>query len=128
LEYKSQQEQRRLDGLSVQAEQEQQRVDFLSERAEKKQKRIEKLDGEITVKTSAKATIVEIEAMGKPALLGGFNVTADELKKLKTLTKKSVAAEEKISDAIRKRKAVESERDEYKAKYYAEVKKASIAD
>jgi len=39
-------------------------------------------------KVKAKATIGEIEAMGKPTLLGSFNVTADELKKLKTLAKK----------------------------------------
>jgi len=41
-------------------------------------------------------------------LLGGFNVTGDELRKLKTLSKKSVTIENK---ALRKIRAAEDERD-----------------
>ena len=61
----------------------------LDVQAEKKE-RLGKLDETIIVKIKAAATVAEIETMGKTAVLGGFNVAADELGKLKTLAKKSV--------------------------------------
>jgi len=62
----------------------------LDVQAEKKKERLDKLDETIIVKIKAAATVAEIETMGKTAVLGGFNVAADELGKLKTLAKKSV--------------------------------------
>ena len=72
-----------------------------------KKKLNEKLDRQITVKEKAAATIAEIDAMGKPALLGGFNVSEKELKKLKTLSKKSVNADKRIANAYDKLEASE---------------------
>jgi prefoldin subunit 5 len=67
---------------------------------EKKTARSKKLDEEIAVKEKAKATIAEVDAMGKPAMLGfgsGFTVTADEMKKLKALARKSVSVDKSIN-------------------------------
>jgi chemotaxis protein histidine kinase CheA len=59
--------------------------------AEKKQQRLDKLDEAITVKDKAAATVAEVEAMGKPALIGSsLTVTADEMKTLKSLAKEGV--------------------------------------
>ena len=92
------------------------------EREEKKRKRLEKLDETITVKTKAAATVAEVDAMGKPALLGGFNVSADEMGKLKTLAKKAVTADERVSGMKRRLTDAESERDQLKAKFAAQQK------
>jgi chromosome segregation ATPase len=75
---------------------------MLSERVEKKQERIEKLDEKITVKEKARATIAEVDAMGKSAFFGGYNVSADELVKLKALAKKSVTINDPLA-AMRRR-------------------------
>ncbi|MCL1821089.1 MAG: plasmid recombination protein [Oscillospiraceae bacterium] len=86
-EYKRQQEQKKLAVVSAQVE--------------KKEARLDKLDAEIAVKEKAKATIKEVDGMGKPQTIGsGFIVTADELKKLKTLAKKSVNADKKLAEHI----------------------------
>jgi len=95
LDYKIQQDTKRLDALSTQVE--------------KKTERIEKLDAKIATRTKAAATISEVDAMGKPALLGGFTVTTDELEKLKVLAKKSVSADKKIAEARKKQKAAETQ-------------------
>jgi hypothetical protein len=51
------------------------------------------------------------------------------MKKLKSLARKSVTADERVTEARRKRKAAESERDDYKAKFEDEVRKRpSITD
>jgi hypothetical protein len=95
LDYKIQQDKKRLADVSAQVE--------------KSAARLEKLDKQITVKDKARATIAEVEAMGKPALLGGFNFTADETKKLKTLAKKSVTADRKVSEMKRKLEVTQRE-------------------
>jgi chromosome segregation ATPase len=87
----------------------------LDAQADKKKERLEKLDEAITVKGKAAATVAEIEAMGKPALLGGVNVTNDEIKTLKTLAKKSVTADKKVADMRGRLAAAEAERDTAKA-------------
>ncbi|MCL2812666.1 MAG: plasmid recombination protein [Clostridia bacterium] len=104
-----------LSVLEFKVKQEAQRIAELGQIADKKTKRIEKLDERITVKTKAAATIADIEAMGRPAMLGGFNVTADEMGILKTLAKKAVTASRKVADMKRKLTAAEKERDELKA-------------
>jgi hypothetical protein len=86
-----------LDVLDYKIQQDEKRLDALDKEVEKKTAQVEKLTKETAVKSSAKATIKEIDAMGKPALLGGVNFTADEAAKLKSLAKKSVTLDDKIS-------------------------------
>jgi chromosome segregation ATPase len=75
------------------------------------------LDAQIAVKEKAKATIKEVEAMGKPQTIGnGFVVTADELKKLKTLAKKSVNADKQIADSKKKMAALDEQITDLNAK------------
>jgi hypothetical protein len=109
LEYKSQQEAERLSSLSERAEKEQERVEVLDRTIEKKEARVEKLNKETAVKSSAKATLKEIDAMGKPALLGGVNFTADEAAKLKSLAKKSVTLDDKIATNKKKIAALDTQ-------------------
>ena len=86
------------------------RVAELEKQAAQKQAEVEKLDTQIAVKEKAKATIAEVEAMGKPTMLGsGFTVTADEMKKLKTLAKKSVNADKQIADSKKKMAALDEQ-------------------
>jgi hypothetical protein len=118
MEYKIQQDGKRLDSLSAQVD--------------KVNSKLGKLNAKVQVAEKAKATIDEINAIGRPALLGGFTVTVDELKKLKTLAKKSVTADDKVAAARNKltnaEKALasaEHDRDIWKKRYeslYAEVK------
>jgi uncharacterized coiled-coil DUF342 family protein len=97
-----------------------------------KEKQIAKLDGQIAVKDNAKATIAEVNAMGKPTVLGnGFTVTADEMKKLKTLAKKAVTVQDhsaewkkkiakmdqQLADIKSEIKEVTKERDYWKNKF-----------
>ncbi|MEN3004516.1 plasmid recombination protein [Dehalobacterium formicoaceticum] len=111
-----------LDVLEYKNKQETERAAALGKDVQKKEVRLGKLDEKIAVKTKAAATVSEIEAMGKPALLGGFSVSADEMKTLKTLAKKSVKADEKVADMKRRLTAAESERDVLKTQVEAEKK------
>ena len=111
-----------LDVLEYKNKQETERAAVLGKDVQKKEVRLGKLDEKIAVKTKAAATVSEIEAMGKPALLGGFSVSADEMKTLKTLAKKSVKADEKVADMKRRLTAAESERDVLKTQVEAEKK------
>ncbi|GHV48538.1 Plasmid recombination enzyme type 2 [Clostridia bacterium] len=92
IDYKIQQDKKRLDALDEQAQ-----LAKTEQTLEKKTAQVEKLDEKISVKNTAKATIKEVDAMGKPALLGGVNFTVDEAAKLKSLAKKSVTADDRIS-------------------------------
>jgi hypothetical protein len=87
-----------LDVLDYKIRQDEKRLDTLDRRVEKKETRIEKLDGQMTVKEKAKATLAEIEAMGKPALLGGVNFTDAEAKRLKSLAKKGVGIDKRATE------------------------------
>jgi hypothetical protein len=112
LEYKSQQEAERLSSFTELADEKKEEVSTLSAEVENKQgqvasldvtagkqkKQIEKNKKELEGQKTAKATIAEIEAMGKPALLGGVNFTADEAKKLKSLAKKSVTITDRSAE------------------------------
>ncbi|OGX76163.1 plasmid recombination protein [Enterococcus faecalis] len=111
-----------LDVLEYKNKQEEKRAAALGKDVEKKEAQLGKLDEKIAVKTKAAATVAEVEAMGKPALLGGFSVSADEMKTLKTLAKKSVKADEKVADMKRRMTAAESERDALKTQVEAEKK------
>jgi len=143
LEFKAKKEAERAAAMTAEVEQKEQAAAVLDtaiegkeqtaakldEQAEKKKKRLDKLDNTITVKSKAAATVAEVEAMGKPALLGGYSVTADEIKTLKTLAKKSVTADEKVVDMKRKLTDAETERDTLKAeKMAAQKAKPSIKE
>ena len=129
LEYKTQQEMERAAAMTAVIEGKQETADRLDAQAEKKKQRLDKLDETITAKTKAAATVAEIDAMGKPAVFGGFNVSADEIGKLKTLAKKSVKADDKVADMRKKLTDAESERDTLKAeKAAAQKAKPSIKD
>ena len=122
-----------LEVLEYKIKQDTARAAALDEQAEKKKRRLDRLDEKIEFKAKAAATVAEIDAMGKPTLIGsGFTVTADEMAKLKTLAKKSVTADGKVKEERRKRKAAEDklaaaerDRDIWKRRYddlFAEVK------
>jgi flagellar biosynthesis chaperone FliJ len=85
-----------LEVLDYKIQQEKKRLEALEKQAEKKEKQIEKLDAKIEVNQTTVATLDEINAMGKPELLGGVHFTDDEAKRLKSLAKKTVAAQQEF--------------------------------
>lgn len=135
-----------LSVIAYKVQQEQKRLAALEKHADKKEKRLDKLDAQIVVKEKAKATLAEVDAMGKPALLGGVNFTDDEAKKLKSLAKKGVGVDkhaenykkkiaaleddirylnDKITDWQQSYQSVARDRDAWKANYerlWSEVK------
>ncbi|MDR1737134.1 MAG: plasmid recombination protein, partial [Oscillospiraceae bacterium] len=104
LEYKAKQERERADAeadraraeaeraaaLAAEVARQQQTAAELDEQAEKKQKQLDSLAKQTTFAKGEAATFAEIDAIGKPALLGGFNVTDGELKNLKKLAKEGI--------------------------------------
>ena len=113
LDYKIQQDKKRLDAVSI--------------KVERKENRLKKLDEQIAVKEKAKATIADVEAMGKLTPFGNFSMSADELTRLKTLAKKSVNADRKISEARKKVKDMEDTLAEIKSELAA-VKSELVAE
>ena len=102
-EYKYQQEKKRVEEAAALADAKEKEAAALEEQARKTKARVDNLNEQITVKEKAKATIKEVDGMGKPQTIGnGFVVTADELKKLKTLAKKTVNADKQIADSKKK--------------------------
>ena len=88
-----------LDVLDYKIQQDKKRLDSLSEQVEKKENRIEKLDEKIAVKEKAKATIAEIEAMGhKLPVVPGVHFADDEAKRLKSLAKKGVGTDKRANE------------------------------
>jgi len=129
LEYKTQQEAERAATLAAEVEQKQEAAAVLDKKVEKSQERLSGIQEKISFKTKAAATVAEIDAMGKPALLGGVTATADDMKKLKTLAKKGVTIEDNTKELKRKLTTAEDERDEAKKQLAAEIKKRpSIKD
>ena len=100
-----------LDVLDFKIQQDNERLAAVSAKVEKKEARLDRLDEQITVREKAKATIAEVDAIGKLTPFGNFSMSADELTKLKTLAKKSVNADKKITEARKRQKAAEAERD-----------------
>jgi chaperonin cofactor prefoldin len=130
LEYKSQQEAERAAAMTAVVEQKQEAAAALDtaiedkahtaaeldEQAEKQKKRLDGLEKKTAVAKGEAATFVEVDAIGKPALLGGYSVTADELKKLKTLAKEGVKSrsiikelKDRISSLLQKIAGLETE-------------------
>jgi hypothetical protein len=114
-----------LDVVDFKIQQDEKRLDRLSEEKEKQEKQIEKNEKKLTVQNTALATVAEIDAIGKPGILGNFSVPPEDMKKLKHFAKKGVTADDKVRNANRKRKAAERERDELKNELAEEKKKRS---
>ncbi len=124
--------------LEYKTKQETERAAAMSEQADKQRKRLDVLEKKTAVAKGEAATFADVDATGKPALLGGFNVTADEMKKLKTLGKegvksRSVIAELKarISELLRKIAGLEKDLAQYRGmgitddmKYYRAKQRA----
>ena len=92
-----------LDVLDYKIQEDTKRLETLDKQMEKKETKIAKLDEQITVKEKAKATIAEVDAMGKPTLLSnGFTVTNDEMAKLKSLAKKGVGIDRRADEYKKK--------------------------
>ena len=121
-----------LDVDKFKRQQEQKALEKVAADVEAKKAQLAELKKEITVKEKAKATIAEVNAIGKPTMLGnGFTVTADELKKLKTLAKKSVtigeeiekskkrmeSANQKLAELQAELESVKHDRDIWKRRY-----------
>jgi len=123
LEYKTQQEAKLTTALSAEVEQKMSVAINLDKKIEKSQGRLNDLKNKISIKSKAAATVTEIDAIGKPSLLGGVTTTADEMTKLKTLAKKCVTIEDKTSELRKRLKSVEMERDEIKKQLDVEIKK-----
>jgi chromosome segregation ATPase len=87
-----------LDVLDYKIQQDVRRFGVLDNRVEKREAKIEKLDEKIAVKEKARAPIAEVNAMGKPGLLGGVHYTDDESAQLKKLAKKSVGIDKRADE------------------------------
>jgi chromosome segregation ATPase len=109
LQFKIQQEQKRLDALVQQAAKTEAKLSKTEQALEKKTAQDKRLDEKIAVKTTKAATIAEIDAMGKPGLLGGVHLADDEAAKLKALAKKSITADDRIAATKKKLAAVEEQ-------------------
>ena len=101
LDYKIKQDTERSNELATEIESKEQTSATLDEQVEKRKKQLEKLDEQVTVKANAKATIDEVETMGNPAILGGFNVSTDELKKLRSSRKNPLPQIKKSSPSAK---------------------------
>jgi flagellar biosynthesis chaperone FliJ len=84
-------------------------LEYKVQQDEKRLKEVEKnLDEKREIHTNARATIKEINSIGRQSLLGGYSLTTDEFKRLVELAKKSVDFD-KMSDKY-KRKLAEKEK------------------
>jgi hypothetical protein len=86
-----------LDVLDYKIQQDTKRSKALEAQIEKKESRVEKLDAKLEVKQAKAATIDEINAMGKPSIIGGIHFTNDESKRLKSLARKSVGIDKRAN-------------------------------
>jgi cell division protein FtsB len=140
-----------LDVLDFKIQQDEKRLEALDQQGKKKEAQLEKLDKKIAVKEKARATIAEVNAMGHTLpLVPGVHYSDDEAKRLKTLAKKSVTAQEdfdkrateyrkkndaldgeirvlqgQINDLNRSVRTIAADRDSWKENYnrlWAEVK------
>jgi hypothetical protein len=116
-----------LDVLDFKIQQDNRRLADLDNQVKKKEARSEKLDDQIAVKEKAKATLAEVNAMGHGLpLVPGVHLTDDEAKRLKALAKKGVGVD-KRADEYKKKitelegdvRALSGQVDEWKRSYSA---------
>ncbi|GHU87284.1 Plasmid recombination enzyme type 2 [Clostridia bacterium] len=110
-----------LDVIDYKIQQDKKRLDALDQQIEKKEAKAEKLDEKISVKATKAATLAEIDSIGKPSFVGGVHLTDEEAKRLKSLARQTVKADERIAklkkdiDTLQAEiKTVKRERDEAK--------------
>jgi DNA repair exonuclease SbcCD ATPase subunit len=73
-------------------------LEVLEYKTKQEEKRLKEVEKNLEYRTKARATMDEINAMGKQAFLGGVNFSDDEAKKLKSLAKKAVRKDNRISE------------------------------
>ena len=111
-----------LDVIDYKIQQEKKRLGVLDGQIEKKEARVEKLDEKIAVKATKAATLAEIDGIGHSLpLVPGVHLTDDEAKRLKSIARQVVKSDERIAkvkrdmDALQAEiKTVKRERDEAK--------------
>jgi len=116
LEFKAKKESERLEALTEKTELKKQAVSTLDEKTKQKENHIEKLNKQIALKKKTAVAFSDIENIGKPALLGGYNVSADEIGTLKHWAKKGVVSGKQITDLKRERDKAVAELAEEKKK------------
>ncbi len=121
LEYKTRQEAQRAATLAAVVERKQEAAAALDQQAAKKRKQLDGLEKKTAVAKGEAATFAEIEAMGKPALLGGYSVAVDEMKTLKAFGKEGVKSrgiiaglKQQVSELLRKIAKLEKDLAQYR--------------
>jgi cell division protein FtsB len=99
-----------LDVLDYKIQQEKKRLKSLEAQTEKKENQITKLDKQIEVKQAKSATLAEIDAMGHSVpLLPGLHLSDDEAARLKKLARQTVKADEQIAKLKRENGALKTD-------------------
>jgi len=106
-----------LEVLDYKIQQDEKRLAALEQQAEKKEARIEKLDEKIAVRKQAAHTFSDIETMAKPTLGGRLSISVADWKTVAALAKKGVVADAKISDWKRKAEQAKRDSEVWKARY-----------
>jgi hypothetical protein len=73
-------------------------LEVLEYKTKQEEKRLKEVEKNLEYRTKAKATMDEINAMGKQAIFGGVIFSDDETKKLKSLAKKAVRKDNRIAE------------------------------
>jgi hypothetical protein len=112
-----------VSSLAVEVESKQERSAALDVTVGKQEKQIERNEKKLEVQKTAILTAAEIEAIGKPSLLGNISLPPEDMKKLKSMAKKSVANEEMAVTEKRRRVAAERKLNEVTAELAEERKR-----
>ncbi len=92
-----------LEVLDYKIQQDKKRLDVISEQVKRKEAQADKLDEQITVKEKARATIDEIDTMGHTLpLVPGVHFTDEEAKKLKSLARKGAGKDKRAATLNKK--------------------------
>jgi uncharacterized coiled-coil protein SlyX len=101
-----------LDVLDYKIQQDEKRLADLELQSEKKEAKLEKLDEKISVKATEATTLAEIDAMGHSLpLMPGLHLTDEEAKRLKSLARQSIKADERIAKVKRDIAVIEKKLD-----------------
>jgi flagellar biosynthesis chaperone FliJ len=100
-------------------------LEYKTQQEEKRLKKVEeKLDEKREIHTNARATIKEIEGIGRQSLLGGYSLTTDEFKRLVELAKKSVDYD-KMTDRYKRKLAEKEKHIKYLCKRIEDLQRGS---
>jgi hypothetical protein len=103
-----------LSVLDYKIQQDEKRVDALDQQIERRETQVKKLDAKLEIKQTKSATIDEINAMGKSAVFGGVHFTDDEAKRLKALARQTVKSDERMAKLKRDMSVLQTEITEVK--------------